>query len=64
MDLALAVVGLVGIVLLAASLFMRALRTFAELRKVSTSLSILGWALEQAPTDPPRANGGRRIGSG
>ena len=66
MDIALTVAGLVAIVTLAAWLFTRAVRMFAELRKIATSLNILRWALDQAPTDAAGAgsatNGNYGIG--
>ena len=55
MDIALPVAGCVAVLTLAVWLFTRAVRMFAELRKIATSLIIVRWALDQAPTDPAGA---------
>jgi hypothetical protein len=52
MDIAVAVVALLGVMTLAGWLFTRVIRTMVELRKVTTGLSTLGWALGQIRSDP------------
>jgi hypothetical protein len=68
MDIAVAVVGFLGVMIVAAWLLRWVLGTMVELRKITTDLSILGWALGQAPADPPgrgsAAHRQRRPGSG
>jgi hypothetical protein len=68
MDIAVAVVGFLGVMTVAAWLLRWMLRTMVELRKITTDLSILGWAMGQVPADPPGresvTNGRRRRGSG
>ena len=69
MDIAVAVVGFLGVMTVAAWLLRWVFGTMVELRKITTDLSILGWALGQVPADPPpgrgsAANGRRRRGSG
>ena len=63
-----AVVGFVGVVTVAAWLLRSMLGTMVQLRRITTDLSILGWALDQAPTDPSGrgslSNGRRRPGTG
>jgi hypothetical protein len=63
MDIAVAVAGFLGVMAVAAWLLRWVLGTMVELRKITTDLSIFGWALGQVPTDSP-ANGRRRPGSG
>jgi hypothetical protein len=68
MEIAVAGVGFAGVVVVAAWLLRWVLGTMVELRKVTTDLSTLGWALGQVPTDRPGggsvANGRRRPMSG
>jgi hypothetical protein len=68
MDIAVAVVGFVGVVTVAAWLLRWVFGTLVELRKITTGLSTLGWALGQVPTDRPHrgsvTNGRRMPGSG
>jgi hypothetical protein len=68
MEIAVAVAGFLGVMALAAWLLRWVLGTMVQLRKITTDLSILGWALGQVPADPPGrgsvANGQRRPGSG
>jgi hypothetical protein len=69
MDMVLVVVALLGLVALAGWLFTWVVRTMVELRKVTTGLSTLGWALGQIRADPSGrgslADGRRRTpGSG
>jgi hypothetical protein len=68
MDIAVAVVGFLGVVVVAVWLLRWVLGTMVELRRITTDLSILGWAMGQVPADPPGrgsvANGQRRPGSG
>ena len=68
MEIAVAVAGFLGVMALAAWLLRWVLGTMVQLRKITTDLSILGWALGQVPADPPGrgpvANGRRRLGSG
>jgi hypothetical protein len=67
-DIAVAVVGFLGLMTVAAWLLRWMLRTMVELRKITTDLSILGWAMSQVPADPAGrgsvAKGRRRPGSG
>jgi hypothetical protein len=68
MDIAVAA-GLLGLVLVAAWLLRWVVRTMVELRKMTTGLSTLGWALGQIRSDPSGrgslAEGRRRMpGSG
>jgi hypothetical protein len=69
MDVAVAAVGLLGLVTLAVWLLRWVVRTLVELRKMTTGLSTLGWALGQIRDDPSGRGslaGGRRsrFGSG
>jgi hypothetical protein len=68
MDIAVAVAGFLGVMVVAAWLLRWVLGTMVELRRITTELSILGWALGQVPADPPgrgsAANGRRGPGSG
>lgn len=71
MDIAVAVLGFLGVMTVAAWLLRWVFGTMVELRKITTDLSILGWALGQVPADSPppggrgsAANGRRRPGSG
>ena len=68
MEIAIAVAGFLGVVMVAAWLLRWVLGTMVELRRITTDLSILGWALDQVPTDPPGggsvANGRRRPAPG
>ena len=59
-----AVAGFLGVVILAAWLLRWVLGTMVELRRITTDLSILGWALGQAPADPPGAETWRTGGAG
>jgi hypothetical protein len=63
MDVAVAVAGFLGVMAVAAWLLRWVLGTMVELRKITTDLSILGWALGQVPPDSV-SNGRRRPGSG
>jgi hypothetical protein len=69
MDIAIAVVGLLGLVTLAVWLLRWVVKTMVELRKMTAGLSTLGWALGQIRADPSGrgslADGRRRTpGSG
>ena len=57
MEIAVAAAGFVGVVMLAAWLLRWVFGTLVELRKITTDLNILGWALGQVPTDPPAGGG-------
>jgi hypothetical protein len=68
MEIAVAVMGFVGVVTVAAWLLRWVFGTLVELRRITTDLSTLRWALGQVPADRPHrgsvTNGRRRPGSG
>jgi hypothetical protein len=70
-DIAMAALGLVGaatVAVVAVWLLTRLVRTIVELKKITTGLATLGWALRNLPADPPVVHGivanGRKLGSG
>jgi hypothetical protein len=68
MDVVVAFVALLGVVTLTAWMLTWVFRTIVELRKMTSGLSTLGWALGQIRNDPAGrgslARGRRRLGSG
>jgi len=61
--------GAATVAVIAVWLLTRLVRTIVELKKITTGLHTLGWALRNLPpADPPVAHGtvanGRRLGSG